>query len=861
MWGRTTSAGKTSIPHVHFKNCPAKTYLTPDGQIVPGRNVYEHCLIVGRVAEELLCRFDWKRGKLLLPKEAALVAAVHDIGKVSPCFYEKIRRSLSDPNSLPATIAALDPKIERNWDGHAGCSHIAAKALSVPNFIPEILGNHHGFSPAIQGYHANDEVFGGSIWQEERKRLVLALQNELGNSWPEIDSYALARVIGGLTTVADWIGSGEFFEDPSRSWTEKIEQAVDSAGFVQFNIRENLGFEEVFGFKPNRIQSLFTDQVVRPGVYVLEAPMGKGKTEAALYAAYLLLAQSYASGIYFALPTQLTSNKILERFNKFLERILSLDCPHRALLVHSEAWLYQTVYGEDGQPGGSWFNQSKRGLLAPFGVGTIDQALMSCMNVKHGFVRTFGLAGKIVILDEVHTYDSYTGTILDALVEQLTCIGCTVIILSATLSKDRKEKLLQHSVNCDDYPLISSISTGLEFAETSIDVCETQKYDLRLFADETTVVEIVLERAERGDQVLWIENTVTDSQDKFLEMAARAAEIGVECGLLHSRFTRIDRAKIEERWVGLYSKGAWEERVKRGRILVGTQVLEQSLDIDADYLVSRFAPSDLLLQRIGRLWRHIDTPRPSDATPTVALLAPELESAIANPQNHFGKSARVYSAYVLCRSLEVFSALSSIRIPADLRSIIENTYRERKEVDFMARWLYELHEGSRFREGIASLTKLAEITLAESGKTLPESKAQTRYGTTESTDVLLLRNLRLQPQRKSTQLVLLDGAELELPWSRSRLSAKLWRELSIRLMSHIVSVPSQFAPAKSPMDTLKKAGLHNCFYLGNSAMDEAVLRVALVSDSGRLSTYQMQKSNLDFSLEYRGDLGYRNLSF
>src|SRR5690606_33072675 len=163
-----------------------------------------------------------------------------------------------------------------------------------------------------------------------------------------------------------------------------------------------------------------------------------------------------ACGIYFALPTQLTSNKIYERFNAFLERILAEGCRHRSRLLHGKAWLVDTDMGEEGRPGGAWFNHAKRGLLAPFAVGTIDQALMAAMNVKHGFVRAFGLAGKVVILDEVHTYDAYTGTLLNALVELLRELHCTVIILSATLNRERRQELLGAVVREDAYPLISA---------------------------------------------------------------------------------------------------------------------------------------------------------------------------------------------------------------------------------------------------------------------------------------------------------------------------------------------------------------------------------------------------------------------
>src|SRR5690606_5658068 len=212
------------------------------------------------------------------------------------------------------------------------------------------------------------------------------LFRSLQGDWPQVRGLAQARVVAGLTSVADWIGSGQNFEDPDIPWQQSISKALDDAGFVPPSYRKDLEFVDVFGWPPREAQAALISQVQGPGVYVLEAPMGLGKTEAALFAAYHMLSAGQASGIYFALPTQLTSNKIFERFNSFLEQILSEDCAHRSLLLHSNAWQV-TDMGEEGRPGGSWFNQSKRGLLAPFAVGTIDQALMAAMNVKHGFVR------------------------------------------------------------------------------------------------------------------------------------------------------------------------------------------------------------------------------------------------------------------------------------------------------------------------------------------------------------------------------------------------------------------------------------------------------------------------------------------
>lgn len=331
------------VPVVSYKDCPAKSFNN-NGRTVPGRSVEEHCQIVGEVARELIRRSPVSD---LFPEGAAFTAATHDIGKVSPTFYNKIMNACSQPQ-----LPNINYELEKAWNGHAGVSQVTAKQLDAPEYIPEILGQHHGFSPAVAGRRANDDIFGGKAWQGEREKLVAALQTSLGETWPKVDSAAQARLLAGLTSVSDWIGSGYHFEDPCEPWQEHIAEAVDDAGFVPVTYQPGLTFAEVFGFSPRHAQSMLIEQVSSPGVYVLEAPMGLGKTEAALYTAYQMLKGGQASGIYFALPTQLTSNKIYERFQQFLDRILASDCTHRSLLLHANAWLFEKDMGEEGRPAG-----------------------------------------------------------------------------------------------------------------------------------------------------------------------------------------------------------------------------------------------------------------------------------------------------------------------------------------------------------------------------------------------------------------------------------------------------------------------------------------------------------------------------
>lgn len=855
---------EAQVEVIDYLLCPAKTMIDERGRSVLGRSVMSHCEIVGAVAKEIILRLPESTQKLF-PNGSSLAAATHDVGKVSPTFYNKLMNACSLQQ-----ISGVSYKLEKEWGGHAGVSQAAAKALGAPQYVPEILGQHHGFSPNLGGKKANAEVFGGQRWQAEREKLVNALQQALSESWPQVESAAQALLLAGLTSVADWIGSGRHFEDPNIPWEGKIAIALDDAGFVQASYKQRLSFEQVFGFAPKQTQSVLIEQVSQPGVYVLEAPMGLGKTEAALYVAYRMLESKQASGIYFALPTQLTSNKIFERFNEFLQGcqekgmlgILANDCEHRSLLLHSTAWLLETEMGEEGRPGGAWFNHSKRGLLAPFAVGTIDQALMAAMNVKHGFVRAFGLAGKVVILDEVHTYDAYTSTLLDGLVDLLRQLNCTVIILSATLNQVRRQDLLKRPTKSMEYPLITA-SPGKDeqpVKEFHVPVSGNKQVQISLRADDTPAIEEALFRAEQGQQVLWIENTVKEAQERYLDLADRSAQLGVACSLLHSRFTQHDRHRIEDKWVNIYGKAGWPQRQAKGRILVGTQVLEQSLDIDADFMVSRFAPTDMLLQRLGRLWRHEKTPRCAAAKPEAWLLAPELTEAIEAPQKSFGKTAFVYSPFVLCRSLEVWLGMKCVNLPGDIRRLIERTYVSRSEQGEMSRWLRELEEGTSRRTGRSAMRQLARLGLAEGGNTLPESKAQTRYSETDSYEVLLLQCIKRDRDGNMATLTLLNGEKIQLPIRNRKLLTKpQLRQRTGALMRQIVNVPQGDKPNALPMKLLQDYGLHHCFFLGSPDWpeDESVLRVAVVDDTDCLRGIENTDIHDKHRLEYRNDLGYR----
>ena len=510
-----------SRPALPLECCLAKTRRLPDGSAeghtVEGRTVMDHSRIAGAVADVLLARLP-DTVRALFPANAAVAPLLHDVGKVCPTFQEKLYRAVGKPSHRPELLG-IDPELEKGWGGHAAVSYAVLQALCADQYLAKVVGLHHG--RAINHYSACCGLFGGRRWETAREDLVTRLME--GRAWPVINGAEQALVLTGLTVTADWIASGDMFDDPEADWRPLVEQAVDAAGFRPPRVRKRLGFGDIFPFAPNPVQQAFLEQVTGPGEYILEAPMGLGKTEAALYAAYRLLEKGQAGGVYFALPTQLTSNKIHDRVNAFLERILENGAEAgRAVLTHGNAWLKRFLeqdMGEDASPGGAWFESGRRGILAPFAVGTIDQALMAVMRVRHAAVRAFGLAGKVVILDEVHSYDAYTGVFLRELVRLLHALKCTTIILSATLTGERRVELADvggaHGLSCKEYPLVTAIPAYRKAIEIPCLLPVRHEVTIQMCRNDEDALEEALLRAEQGQQILWIENTVAEAQEVF----------------------------------------------------------------------------------------------------------------------------------------------------------------------------------------------------------------------------------------------------------------------------------------------------------------------------------------------------------
>lgn len=827
---------------IPLDSCLAKTRHGKNGKIA-GRTVEEHCRIAGEVARQLLEGY-YSRIANLFPKYAWIMGLVHDIGKVSPTFQKKIRLTI---NVLNDEVANARVENERIWGGHPAVGYATIKALYKNDSLANIVGYHHG-----RNFTRNRTSFfdyGGQEWEDLRRELVARLVGDL--QLPDITGFMQEILVLGLVVLADWIASGEIFDDPDVDWRELVPKAITDAGFIIPDVRSGLAFGEIFSFEPNEIQKAFMEQINGPGVYVLEAPMGLGKTEAALMVAYKLLEAGKASGIYFGLPTRLTSNKIFERVNTFLGKILENKTV--PILVHGSGRLKKFMdqnLGKDAAPGGSWFDENKRGLLAPFAVGTLDQALLSVMHVRHAALRALGLAGKVVILDEVHSYDAYTGELLDVLVERLREFGCTVIILSATLTNERRQKLLGCTPDSATtaYPLLTlAPDKGTAVVEVPVNGPEQKSVKLRIEDNDQMAVEEALLRAEKRQQVLWIENTVRSAQEKFRLLAPRAKEINVECGLLHSRFTPRDRENNEKFWTGIYGKDS-SARSECGRILVGTQVLEQSLDLDADFLVTRLCPTDMLLQRIGRLWRHDRNNRAKSAAREAWILSPDLKTVLDNPSGSLQDSGTsyIYAPYVLGRTLEVWAPLENVVLPDDIRDLLEKTYLSRDgeasaKMDEAKNTIRKNREDKR---------ALALSGVANVGKILDDDEPGTRLAEGREARLLLLRDLDLE----NGTCVCLDGTRCALkpvPQDRADRTA-----IACALAMNTLNVPEKGMPDKLRMEYLEAFAPY-IFEAKTWKKDNKIfggeLRIALVAEGQRLG--DIFGNNLP-NIHYSDKLGY-----
>ncbi len=667
-----------------------------------------------------------------------LLVACHDLGKASPGFQLKWKKS----KELLLHTGINLPRLPDITIHHAFVSQIALEKLLQNSGWPEglselcsdAIGCHHGTRATpkvLDGLKGNrngaDERNWTIVWEE----LFNALCQVFGTEKLPLKSTmsgAEFMLLAGLTSFVDWIGSDEKqfpfgtaadCQDLGRWFNIRRENAVkalDALGWLSRGplIRERILFEDAFPRcnPPRPLQKAIVEAVSKvdgPCALLLEAPMGEGKTEAAFYAHLELQRRFGHRGLYIALPTKATGNEMFARTLKFLisfasGRTLDLQLVHGAAILNEsfQGLRLKGIFDEENDGAiraGEWFTHKKLALLSEYGVGTIDQALLPILPVRHYFMRLWGLANRVVVFDEIHAYDAYTGTLLIHAIRWLRALGSSVILLSATLPPEFRRRLanaLGTELPTEEkkYPRLTVFSeNSCEQVHFEADV--TRSRDVVISGIDPSIESLkatIDSRLPSNGFVGVIVNTVQRAQELYVSFGAgeriysdevvvgKRLSNGTEIYLFHARYPAQERQTREDTVRAIYGKnegpdGKIKNRNGR-RILIATQVAEQSLDLDFDMMVTDLAPIDLILQRAGRLWRHERGSRPFDRP---LLFVAGLEGE--NPGS-FGEPLwwnKVYSREdILLRTWDCLKAKEKrkekLRLPDEIDDLVRDVY-------------------------------------------------------------------------------------------------------------------------------------------------------------------------------------------
>ncbi len=520
--------------------------------------------------------------------------------------------------------------------------------------------------------------------------------------------------LAGVVTLADWVGSREAWfpymplaavTDPvAYLWNHALPRAAAALAAAGLSAAPAARFKGTNGLfprmgtpSPMQVWAETVSLPAGPVLAVIEDVTGSGKTEAAVTLAHRLLASGRAGGVFLALPTMATANAMFARMADSYRALFVADARPSLVLAHGRAALdprFAAVMEGGPSPSrdtadpadtpsethcAAWLAEDRRrALLAQFGVGTIDQALLAVLPVRHTALRLQGLKGKVLVVDEAHAFDHYMQRELVELLRFHAALGGSCILLSATLPLALRSRLVAAFRDGLGAPAAVLTETAYPLATlAAADSVVEQPCALRDgLARRVTVTRLpdvaaalarVAAAARAGAAVAWIRNTV---DDVLVAAQALRAE-GLEPLVFHARFAMTDRLVVEAEVMHRFGRGSAEK--ERRSVLVASQVVEQSLDLDFDLLCTDLAPVDLLIQRAGRLWRHARGERPVPG-PELLVVSPD---PVANPEPNWvrgplpGTAAVYRDPALLWRGACALFAAGALTTPDDMRPLLE----------------------------------------------------------------------------------------------------------------------------------------------------------------------------------------------
>lgn len=649
--------------------------------------------------------------------------ALHDLGKLDFRFQLKARPVAEELNPLlknPNVTAGNDffdhGPAGLNWFKREKAVYGVSADEEMKPWMEAVAGHHGRPDPGFKKPFTDPRVQTHDV--EARKQWLFLLEllflKPVGLSLADTPPL-MPDLLAGFCCVCDWIGSNdEIFEyvpnsdlSPADYFASRTNdrdfapKALEESGMTARPAVEG-GMARLYSeLTPRGVQTVIDDLPIGTGLFLIEAPTGQGKTEAATALASRLIAAGFASSVVFALPTQATANAMLGRLadterseNPRPAQKMFPNEPANFVLAHGKArfnnqfrYLKRAATGPTAQGQeeaaaqcAKWLAQSrKRVFLGQFGVCTVDQVLLSALPVKHHFVRSFGLGKSVLIVDEVHAYDSYMNMILDKVIERQKRAGGSVILLSATLPERRRVEIFKkwgiaELEPADDtaYPLVTA-AVGDQVVVRKPETPEVLKpvnFEVRrvegMRLDPETIRRISA-KVREGTLVAVMCNLVADAQ-ALAEILNVVPELEDHVDLFHARYRFRDRDEIEKRVLNTYGKQA-ERAAGKGRVIVATQVIEQSLDLDFDWLITQICPIELLIQRVGRLWRHERPIRFGVSVAECLVLTPEGDD--------FGLHAVVYDTPKwLWRARDLVERESDAVFPSVNRKWLREAYSD-----------------------------------------------------------------------------------------------------------------------------------------------------------------------------------------
>ena len=530
---------------------------------------------------------------------------LHDLGKFDARFQnfrEDIRQILQGDE--------WEVEPDPTYYSHGSCGYKQFCEMYDTNEAMKAVAGHHGYCDTSFSYsdpETDDELV--ELDEQARQEWVeFCLDFCQLDYIPDVGDIPM---LAGLCSVSDWVGSSitNFTTDPSIHLQQYYKDALPRAkkALIETSMIEKLqgaGFAYLFnGYNPRGIQTLLSEMPLKAGLTLVESDTGSGKTEFALAYASSLIQAGLADGVVFGLPTQATANGLFARVGEaanklFPDAVTTLAHGKSKYLISDESGFLQ--------------RSNKRAFLGSMSVATIDQILMGVLGIRHQFVRSFGTRKSVLVLDEIHSFDAYMMGLIEQVLKGQHQAYSSVILLSATLPNALKEKLLStyrgKSFN-NAYPLVSHtdlFGTTQEFT-LSKHVVVQQATNKTVSLETWCSDDLLPTVSQRKPMVDWVSqgamvgvicNTVKDAQRLYHQFKEANPELKID--LFHARFTFHDRKEREDLVLKNYDKNA----KRTGRLLIATQVIEQSLDLDFDVLISQIAPIEFLMQRMGRLWRH-----------------------------------------------------------------------------------------------------------------------------------------------------------------------------------------------------------------------------------------------------------------